>query len=108
GKLRYLLREPSVGKILDSREWKCLRRQRESQDRRIGRIDLAVDRRIRQISRQEILTSVDCGLNFLFRHIDAQIQRKLERNDRTSAGTRRGHMIQARHLSELSFQACSE
>src|SRR5204862_7272812 len=84
--LRYLLGEPRVGKVLDLREWKGLRRQREAQDRRIGRIDLAVDRGIRKISRQEIRSSVDCRLNFLLGHVDAEIERELWRDDRGSTG----------------------
>ena len=48
--------------------------QRQRQDRRIRRIHLAVDRRVRQIARQIRGRRIDRGLNFLFGDVDVQIE----------------------------------
>ena len=53
GKLRNFLRQRGVGKIFDFGKRQRVGSQRESQDRRVGGIDLAVDRRIRKALRQE-------------------------------------------------------
>ena len=47
-------------------------RQREREDRRVGGIDLAVDRRIRKILRQKIGSAVDGGLHFLLGDVDVR------------------------------------
>ena len=54
GKLRNLLRQPRLAQILELDERHGLRGDRERQDRRVRRIDLGVDRRNRQIARQQI------------------------------------------------------
>ena len=48
--LRNLLRQARVGQILDLVKRQLGRGQRQRQDRRVGRIGLAVDRRVRQIA----------------------------------------------------------
>ena len=55
--------------------------QRQRDYRRVGRIDFAVDRRVRQIARQERSAGIDRGLYFLFRDVDAQIERELQCDD---------------------------
>ena len=45
GQLRDLLRQPCVREILDLREGKSFRSQRQGEDGRVGRIGFAVDRR---------------------------------------------------------------
>ena len=47
--LRNLRRQPRIGEILNLRQRKICRSQRECQNRGIGRIGLAVDRRSRQV-----------------------------------------------------------
>ena len=49
-----------------------LRRQREGEDRRVGRIDLVVDRRARQVRRQEVRRRVDRRLHFLLGDVERQ------------------------------------
>ena len=84
GQLRNFLREPRVGEILNFRQRQRLRSQRQSQDRRIGGIGLAVDRRRREIARQKSLRRIDRRLHFLFGDIDVEIERKLQRDDRAA------------------------
>src|SRR3990172_1293734 len=50
--LRNFLRDARVDQILHLRQRQSLRNNRQRQDRRIGGIDLAVDRRHRQVRRQ--------------------------------------------------------
>ena len=81
-----------------------LRRDREGHDRRVGRIDLGVDRRRRQIGRQQIVRRVDGGLHLLFGDVEAEVQAELQRDDGGSGRTRRGHLVEARHLAELALE----
>ena len=83
---------------------KRLRRDRERQDGRIGRIDLGVDWWDRQIAWQQVVRGIDRGLDLLLGDVEAEIEAELQRNDRRAGRTRRCHLVQARHLSELSFQ----
>ena len=84
--LRNLLGKMRIGKVLDFGQRERLRCECQSQYRRIGGVDLAVDRRIRKVPRQKTGTGIDRGLDFLFRNIDAQVERKLKRNDGASRG----------------------
>ncbi len=93
-----------VDQILDFGERHGFRGDAEDQHRRVGRIDLGVNRRRRQILRQQILRRADRRLHFLLGHIDGQRQVELQGDDRGAGGTGRGHLAQARHLSELLFQ----
>ena len=104
GQLRDLRREPGVGEILDLRERKFRRSQRQRQDRRVGRIGLAVDRRGRQVRRQVRTRSVDRLLHFLFGDIDTQAEVELQRDHRASVGAGGSHLLESGHLSELTLQ----
>ena len=72
GKLRDLLCDPRVDEIEDLRQRERRRRNGQRQDRRVGRVHLAVDRRLRQIGRQQVSAGVDRRLHFLFRNVEAQ------------------------------------
>ena len=72
--LRDLLREARVRKVLHLRQRQRLRGQREGQNRRVGGIDLAVDRRIGQIARQVRAGGVDGRLHLLFGHVDVELR----------------------------------
>src|SRR5207247_8559353 len=50
GELRYLLRQPRVRQVLDLRQRERGRGEGGGQDRRVGRVRLAVDGRIRQVA----------------------------------------------------------
>ena len=63
--LGNFLRKPGIGKILNLGHRQGIRRQCQRQDGSIGRVDLAVDRRVRQILRQEGRRRVDRRLHLL-------------------------------------------
>ena len=74
GKLRDLLRQAGVDEILDLRQRHGLRGQPQRQDRRVGRIDLGVDRRRGQVGRQQVAGGVDRGLHFLLGDVERNRQ----------------------------------
>ena len=85
--LRNLLRDACIDQILHGRHLHRFRGDTDGQDRRIGRIHFAVDRRRGQIIRQQIAPRVDCRLHLLFGNIERQRQFKLQRDDRCAART---------------------
>ena len=52
--LRKFLREPRVNQIFDLRQWDSRRGDPEGEDRRVGRVDLVVDWRGRQVGGQQV------------------------------------------------------
>ena len=102
--LRDLLRDPGVGEILELRQRQCRRRERERHDRRVGRVDLVVDRRARQVGRQERGRRVDRRLHFLLGDVEWKREAELQRDHRCAARARRRHLVQARHLAELALE----
>ena len=104
GHLRNLLRQPRVRVILDFCQRNRLRCQRQREDRGVGGIGLAVDRRGGEPGRQIALRGVDRSLDLLLGHVDVQVQRKLKGDDGAAAGADRRHLVQAGQLSELAFQ----
>ena len=78
--------------------------ERQRQNRRVGGIHLAVDRRIGQIRRQERAAGIDGGLHLLLGHVNVLIEIKLQNDQRGAEGARRGHLLQTWHLPELPFQ----
>ncbi len=103
-KLRELGCEARVGKILDLGQRQRFRCQREGHDRRVGRIDLVVDRRRRQVRGQEASRCVDRRLHLLLRNVEGQAEVELQRDDRRSAGAGRRHLLEPRHLPELALE----
>ena len=90
--LGEFLRQACVGKILNLGQWNGARRERQSQHGRIGWIDFGIDRRIGELSRQEVRGNIDRGLHLLDSHIDIQFQNESECDDRASLGARTGHL----------------
>ena len=70
GKLRDLLRQAGVDEVLHLRQRHRLRRQPQGQDRCVGRVYFGVDRRRRQVGRQQIARGIDRGLHFLLGDIE--------------------------------------
>ena len=68
-------------------------RQRQREDRRVGGIGLAVDRRVGQIARQEGAGGVDRRLHLLLGDVDVQFELELQRDDRAAVGTGGGHLV---------------
>ena len=56
--------------------------QRQGQDRRVGRVHLGVDRRRRQVGRQQVARGVDRGLHLLFGDVQAYVEAELKCDDR--------------------------
>ena len=102
--LRNLLGKPGIREIFNLRQGHGVRRQRQRQNRRIGRVDLVVDGRVRKILRQESRRRIDGRLHLLFGHVQAEVQAELQRDDRAATRTGRRHLFQAGHLPELAFQ----
>ena len=102
--LRDFLGEPGFAQILKLGERQRFGRHRERHDRRVGRVDLGIDRRDRQIAGQQIVGRVDGGLNLLFGDVEAQIEAELQSDDRGAGGACRRHLVEARHLSKLPLQ----
>src|SRR5262249_29518838 len=86
-KLRYLLREGCVGEVLDLRERQRVGGQRESQNRRVRRVYLAIDRRIGKIFWEVGGCSVDRCLHLLFGDVDILIKVELQDDQRASKRT---------------------
>ena len=102
--LRDFLGDARIRKILHLGERHHLRGDAQNQHRCIGRIHLGVYRRGRQILRQQILRGADRRLHLLFGHVDGERQVELQRDDRRPTRTRRVHLVQTGHLTELLFQ----
>ena len=68
--LRDLLREPGLAEIFQIGQRHGFRRDRQRKDRRVGRIDLRIDRRSGQVGRQQVAGSVDGRLHFLFGDVE--------------------------------------
>jgi hypothetical protein len=107
GDLRYLLREDVLGVIVDRGDRQHVGVHRENQNRRVGRIDLAVGGRRRQILRQLAAGGIDSGLYVLRRRIDVAVQVELQRDQRRTQQVDRGHLRQPGDLCELVFQGCA-
>ena len=104
GKLRELRHEPALDQILHVGQLHRLRRDAEREDRRVGRIDLGVDRRRRQVGGQQIAGRVDRRLHLLLGDVDGEIEPEAQRDERGAAGARRHHLREVGHLPELPLQ----
>ena len=104
-KLRNFLRQRGVGQIFHFGKRQRGRSQREREDRRVGRIDLAVDRRIGQILRQQIGGGIDGGLHFLLGDVDVQVEPNCRVMMELPNGAGRGHLVQAGDLRRTAARA---
>lgn len=96
--------DAGIGQIFQFRDRHGGRCDGDRQNRRVGRIDLVIDRRVRQIGRQQVVGGVDRGLHFLFRHIQCLGKRELQGHDGDAFGTGGRHLFQSRHLAELPLE----
>ncbi|MNS52711.1 hypothetical protein D3C72_854320 [compost metagenome] len=106
--LRQPLRDAGVDQVMHLRQRQALRGHRQGQDRRVGRIDLAVHRRHRQITGQEAAGRVDRRLHVLFGHTQRHLQAELQGDYRGAAGTGGRQLFQAGNLPELALQRRSD
>ncbi len=75
--LGEFLRDAYIGQILHLRQLQCFGGDGERDDGRVGRVDLGVDGRRRQIGWQQAGGGVDGGLHLLLGHVQRQVQREL-------------------------------
>ena len=79
-------------------------RDRQRQHRRVGRVHLGVDRRRRQVGRQQRAAGVDRRLHLLLGDVEGQAERELQGDDRDAGGAGRAHPVEPGHLPELAFE----
>ena len=104
GQLGNFLREPRVRHVFDLRQGQRIRGKRQGQDRRVRGVYLAVDRRGREVPRQEGEGRIDGRLDLLLGNVEREVQTELQRDDGTASGARGGHLGEARHLAELALE----
>ncbi len=98
------LRHARFRQLFHFRQRHRVRRNGQRQNRRVGGIRLAVNRRNREIGGKKSGGCIDGGLHFLLGDIDAEIERKLQRDQRTAKRTDRRHLRQSGHLAELLLE----
>ncbi len=79
-------------------------RQRQDQDRRVGRIDLAVGRIAAQAGRQVGARRVDRGLHVTRRAVDVAVEAELQRDAGLADRARRRHLGDVGDLAEMPLQ----
>ena len=99
-----LLGEPGVDHIVHLGQRLGLGGDGQGQHRRVGGIDLGVDRRRGQIGRQQIAGGVDRRLDLLLRDVEAELEGELQRDGRGASRADRGHLVEAGHLAELALE----
>jgi hypothetical protein len=104
GNLREFLGDPNVGHILDLGQRQRLRRRREREDRRVGRIDLGIDRWCGQTGGKKTSCGVDRRPDLLFRDIQGQVEIELQRCHRRAGRANRAHLSERGHLAELPLE----
>ena len=96
--------QPVVGQILHLRRGQRVRGQGQRHHRRVGRIDLGIGGRRRQVRGQQIARGIDGRLHLLFGHVQGQVEAELQGDDRRAVGADGGHPLQAGHLAQLPLQ----
>jgi len=98
------LRQLGVGVVVDFDQRQRVRLRGDDQDGRVGRIDLLVGRRVRQVLRQLSAGRVDRGLNVLRGRIDVAVEVELHRNRRGPQCAGGRHLRDAGDLRELPLK----
>ena len=90
---RNALGEEILRVLVDLRHRQGLRSQREHDDRRVGRVDLAKRRRVRHVGRQLPRGGGDRRLHVLCSGVDVAIERELQRDLRRTLAAGGAHRI---------------
>ncbi len=98
------LRYAGVDQVVELGQRHGLGRDGQGQHRRVGRVDLVVHRRCRQVAGQQVAGGVDRGLYLLLGDIHVHVEVETQGQHRSAAGAGRGHLLEARHLAELTLQ----
>ena len=80
GDLRDLLRQDVLGVVVDLDQRQRVGLHRQDHDRRIGRVDLAIGRRVRQVLRQLPGGGVDRRLHVVGGGVDVAVEIELQRD----------------------------
>ena len=104
GELGDLRHQACVREVLDARQGQGGRGETQGQDRRVGRVHLAVDRRVGEIGGQKGGGRVDRGLHLLLRDIERQVQVELQRDHAAGGRAGRRHLLEPGHLAELALE----
>ena len=102
--LREPLRHDRIGVVADRHDRQHFRGERDQEDRRVGRIGLAIGRGAQERGRQLPLRGVDRRLHILGRRIDGAAAVELQRDLGESRAAARSHLAQAGNLAELPFE----
>ena len=102
--LADLLGELGVDGVADAGQRQCIGGRREQQDRRVGRVDLAVGRRRGQVLRQLAARGVDGALHVVGGAVDAAVEVELDGDRGGAQIARRGHLGDAGDLGELPLE----
>ena len=78
------LADDLIGQIVNLRQRQRVRSHRQHHDRRVGWIDFAIGRRLREPARQFARRCVDGALHVARRAVDVAIQIELDRDGRTA------------------------
>ena len=105
GHLRQRLDEDIVEVFVDRGKRQRIGMRPQHHDRRVRRIDLAVDRRIGHRLRQELARSRDRRLDVLGGEIDVAVEIELDDDLVAPSALSRGQLRDARDLAELALQA---
>ena len=95
GDRRDLLRQDGVGVVVDLVDRQRVRRDRIDQDGAIGRVDLAVGRRVGQVLGQQPARRIDRRLHVGRRAVDAAAEIELQRDRGRAEATGRVHRGEA-------------
>ncbi len=99
-----LLGQHGVGGVEHLRQRERLRGEGEDQDRRVGRVDLAVVGEAGQVGRQLGERGVDGGLHVARGAGDVAIEIELQGDGRRAQRVDRGHLGQAGDAAEAAFE----
>ena len=77
----------------------------QRQDRRVGRVDLGVDRRRGQIGGQKIAGGVDRRLHLLLGDVETDVEAELQGDDRGAGGALRHHLAQSSPSGRIAARA---
>ncbi|CUI60289.1 Uncharacterised protein [Achromobacter xylosoxidans] len=102
--LRQALCHAGVDQVVDLRQRQRIRGDGQRQDRHVGRVDLAVHRRRRQVGRQQRAAGADGGLHLLLGHPQRDVERELQRDHRDAAAAGGRHLLEPRDLAEAALQ----
>jgi hypothetical protein len=108
GDFANFLREQRVGEIVHAIQGQTIGRNRQRKDRRVGRIDLVVFRRVRQIWRQKSAGDIDRGLHVLRRNVDWAVENELQSDCRCTERAGGIHRRQSADLPKLPLERRSD